>query len=121
MKKLIQLLLALFIAFTINAQTTAPAAQATEKTAVQKQVQNPAAWACPKCYMITKAGGKCAHCDVDKVQLGTYYCQHCIKATGNKPGKCSMCGSETTQMTRKLCAKMGGDMPMKHPASEQKS
>jgi len=36
--------------------------------------------------------------------LGTYYCQHCVKATGTKPGKCSTCGGATTQMTRKLCA-----------------
>ena len=99
----------LFIAvalFAINSQAQqAPAAKDTaHHTMKAKQVQNPAAWACPKCYSITKAGGKCAADNTDMVQLGTYYCEHCMKASGNKPGKCATCGAATTQMTRKLCA-----------------
>lgn len=82
--------------------TTASAAPATAEKA--KHVQNPAAWACPKCYAITKDGGQCASCKTDKVQLGTYYCTHCMKGTGAKAGKCPACGMATTQMTRKLCA-----------------
>lgn len=66
--------------------TTASAAPATAEKA--KHVQNPAAWACPKCYAITKDGGQCASCKTDKVQLGTYYCTHCMKGTGAKAGKC---------------------------------
>jgi hypothetical protein len=69
-----------------------------------KHVQNPAAWACPKCFKITKDGGTCADDNTAKVQLGTYYCEHCVKATGDKPGKCATCGAATTQMTRKFCA-----------------
>ena len=65
--------------------------------------QNKAAWACPACFTITKDGGACANDKSAKIQLGTYYCQHCIKATGDKPGQCPMCKGATTQMTRKLC------------------
>jgi hypothetical protein len=72
------------------------------------QVANPAAWACPKCFDITKAGGKCAHDQTDMVQLGTYYCDKCVKSTGEKAGKCGACSSPTVRMTRKLCAKQNG-------------
>lgn len=108
MKKLI--LLFVLVAFTsfMNAQTAAPAqtTQATKKVMVAKtkQVANPAAYACMKCYNIEKTAGKCSKCQADKVQLGTYYCEHCSKGTGSKAGKCEMCGAKTTQMTRKLCA-----------------
>jgi rubrerythrin len=70
-----------------------------------QQVANAASWACPKCFAITKDSGQCAMDKTDKVQLGTYYCDHCMKGTGTKPGKCPTCGAPTTQMTRKLCAK----------------
>ena len=76
-----------------------------------KKVQNEAAYACPKCYEITKGAGKCAKCNMDKVQLGTYYCSMCMKGTGAKPGKCPTCGMKTTQMTRKYAtAHSGGKM-----------
>jgi hypothetical protein len=102
MKKILLLLTVLFTALAGFSQTKTVADSA--KTVKQKQVQNPAAWACPTCFKITKDGGACADDKTAKVQLGTYYCQHCVKATGNKPGKCPDCGGATTQMTRKLCA-----------------
>jgi rubrerythrin len=108
MKKAILFLAIVFIAATAFAQQTAPAKDTTHHAVKAKQVQNPAAWACPKCYKITKEGGKCAADNTDMVQLGTYYCEHCVKATGNKPGKCPTCGAATTQMTRKLCAQHTG-------------
>jgi hypothetical protein len=80
------------------------------------QVANAAAWACPKCFDITKAGGTCAHDQTDMVQLGTYYCDKCVKATGSKSGKCGTCSNQTVQMTRKLCAKHNGKMPVKKAA-----
>jgi hypothetical protein len=80
------------------------------------QVANPAHWGCPKCYSITKEGGKCAGDQTDMVQLGTYYCEHCMKASGDKPGKCASCSMQTTRMTRKLCATKTGKMPVKKAA-----
>jgi|SRR5579871_4677326 len=100
MKKLFVLAsLLTFSVLSFAQQTPADTAKATAK-----HVQNPAAWACPKCFKITKDGGTCADDNTAKVQLGTYYCEHCVKATGNKPGKCPSCGAATTQMTRRLCA-----------------
>lgn len=111
MKKIMFLTVILFAAATGFAQQAPAQAQDTAKhMAKNKQVQNPAAWACPKCFKITKDGGQCADDKTDKVQLGTYYCTHCMKATGNKPGKCSTCDGATTQMTRKLCAQHSGGM-----------
>ncbi|MFL9483517.1 hypothetical protein ACI6Q2_12125 [Chitinophagaceae bacterium LWZ2-11] len=117
MKKLIFLSFLLMGAFVgFSQQTTPPASQPTAK-ATTKQTQNPAAWACPKCYQINKAGGKCTADNTDMVQLGTYYCEHCVKATGAKPGKCPTCSGVTTQMTRKLCAQHNKDsMPTKKAA-----
>ncbi len=57
-----------------------------------------------KCFNIEKAAGKCSKCQSEKVQLGTYYCEHCTKASGTKAGKCGSCSRTTTQMTRKFCA-----------------
>ncbi len=51
---------------------------------------------------------------MDKVQLGTYYCDHCMKGTGPKPGKCPTCSKQTTQMTRRLCGEH--TMPAKKAA-----
>ncbi|MEP6748060.1 MAG: hypothetical protein ABJB86_10060 [Bacteroidota bacterium] len=102
MKKILLLVTVLFIAFTGFSQTVT--VKDTTVTAKHKQAQNPAAWACPTCFKITKEGGQCPDDKTDKVQLGTYYCAHCVKATGAKPGKCPTCGGATTQMTRKLCA-----------------
>jgi primosomal protein N' len=73
------------------------------KTVQAKKTQNAAAWACPACYKITREGGNCADDKTAKIQLGTYYCQHCVKASGDKPGQCPMCKGATTQITRKLC------------------
>ena len=89
-------------------QQTAPVDSA--KIAKHKQTQNPAAWACPACYKITKEGGQCADDKTAKIQLGTYYCQHCVKATGDKPGSCPTCKGATTQMTRKLCKEHTGNV-----------
>ena len=115
MKKLLIVAIAFIMSIGCFAQT-APAKAAETKTAAKaKQVQNPAAYACPKCYTISKGAGKCEHCNVDKVQLGTYYCSHCMKSGGNKPGKCESCQMPMTQITRKYCAvhKMTmGDMKM---------
>ncbi|GAC1396006.1 MAG: hypothetical protein NVSMB63_16390 [Sediminibacterium sp.] len=100
------ILLGFFFTITVAgfAQQKPAPAPAAAKAKTAKQVQNPAAWACPKCYTITKDGGQCAHCKMDKVQLGTYYCTHCMKASGAKAGKCAACGMATTQMTRKLAS-----------------
>ncbi|MES2004536.1 MAG: hypothetical protein V4450_08445 [Bacteroidota bacterium] len=105
MKTILVSLFSLFIVTCFAQQKPMDKAGSTA-TAVQKekQVQNAAAWACPKCYAITKEGGQCANCKMDKVQLGTYYCTHCMKGTGAKAGKCPTCSMATTQMTRKLCA-----------------
>ncbi len=102
MKKLLLLLIVLLAVTAGFSQ--AGKMKDSSATAAHKQVQNPAAWACPTCFKITKDGGACADDKTEKVQLGTYYCQHCVKATGSKPGKCPTCGGATTQMTRKLCA-----------------
>ena len=114
MKKLLLsgiVLLTAAFSYAQPAVTTAPVK--TDKTVKVKQVQNPAAYACPKCYMISKGAGKCEHCQADKVQLGTYYCPACMKATGAKAGKCPSCSKETVQMTRKYCAahQMKSDKP----------
>lgn len=66
----------------MNAQTFAPAALKTnapskELATKSKQVANPVAYACMKCYNIEKEAGKCSKCQSDKVQLGTYYCENC--------------------------------------------
>ena len=118
MKKLFFLSCLMIAAVISFAQTTPAAAVDTAKKIVAKHVQNPAAWACPKCYKITKDGGNCADDATAKVQLGTYYCEHCVKATGAKPGKCPTCGGATTQMTRKLCAQRtaAAAMPVKKAA-----
>jgi len=108
MKKITLLLAVLFAALMSFAQQKAGTDSA--KTALHKQVQNPAAWACPACYKITKEGGQCADDKSAKIQLGTYYCQHCVKATGDKPGNCPMCKAATTQMTRKLCKEHTGNV-----------
>ena len=107
MKRTAFLIIVLF--FTVNgfAQQN-PVADTAKHVIKHKHVQNPAAWACPTCFKITKDGGQCPDDKTAKVQLGTYYCEHCVKATGNKPGKCPTCGAATTQMTRKLCAKHAG-------------
>ena len=123
MKKLF-LLLAFFAFSTfVNAQTETakqdpPKMAKKEVVAKPKQVANPAAFACMKCFNIEKAEGKCSICQADKVQLGTYFCAHCQKGTGAKLGKCDMCQAQTTQMTRKFCGSKTGksdkkEMPKK--------
>lgn len=73
----------------------------TAKASPQKQSK--AAWACPACYKITKEGGNCAGDKTAKIQLGTYYCLHCVRVSGNEPGQCTRCKRATVQMTKKLC------------------
>ena len=114
MKKLLFLSFLIIGSVICFAQQTPAAVVDTAKKAVSKHAQNPAAWACPKCFKITKDGGQCADDHSDKVQLGTYYCEHCMKATGSKAGKCPTCSGPTTQMTRKLCAEHA--MPVKKAA-----
>lgn len=105
MKKLLLSVIVLMAAVFTFAQPPVTTTPVKTNNAVKvKQVQNPAAYACPKCYMISKGAGKCEHCQVDKVQLGTYYCPACMKGTGTKAGKCPTCSKETVQMTRKYCA-----------------
>lgn len=112
MKKLLALLSMMAVSYIGTAQTTTTTAPAPKqihaalstKQASAPHVQNAAAWACPKCFAITKDGGTCTHCNTAKVQLGTYYCPSCMKTTGAKPGKCPTCSGATVQMTRKLCA-----------------
>ena len=116
MKKLLPLAFVLLAGFTGYAQTTTVKPTKTdskESNVVKVQTQNPAAYACPKCYKISKGSGQCPDCKVDKVQLGTYYCTKCLKSTGAKPGNCPTCNTATTQITRKYCAKMGGT-PLKN-------
>ncbi len=105
MKKLLTFSIAFIMAIGCFAQPpAAPPAGSKAGMVKAKQVNKPAAYACPKCCSISKEGGKCDHCQVDKVQLGSYYCMHCMKSTGNKPGKCESCKMATTQITRKYCA-----------------
>jgi hypothetical protein len=104
MKKILTFLFVMVAAINVNAQTNTVAPVAKNTVAKVKQVQNPAAYACPKCFEISKGAGKCAHCGIDKVQLGTYYCYKCQKSTGTKPGPCPVCKGETVQITRKYCA-----------------
>lgn len=118
MKKIILLVLIIFVSVNLMAQTTATKTVAKTETAKPKQVSNPAAYACPKCYMITKGAGKCEHCQVDKVQLGTYYCSKCQKGTGSKPGLCPSCKGETVQITRKYCAKHSMKVDVAKPDSK---
>ena len=101
MKNVFLLFAVLFAVLAGNAQQKPVTDSATAVNHNQKQ--SPAAWACPACYKITKEGGQCADDKTAKIQLGTYYCQHCVKATGDKPGTCPTCKGATTQMTRKLC------------------
>ncbi len=113
-KLLLAMLMMVFCSITFaQAPAAAPAAKPAmeKKVAHAKQVQNPAAYACPKCYAISKGAGQCEHCKADKVQLGTYYCPACMKSSGAKAGKCAACGGVTAQMTRKLCAKNKMKMP----------
>ncbi len=116
MKKLLTLTVAIIMAIGSFAQPpAAPPASGKMGIAKAKQVNKPAAYACPMCCNIGKEGGKCDHCQMDKVQLGSYYCMHCKKGTGSKPGKCESCNMATTQITRRYCAthKMKHDK-MKH-------
>lgn len=118
MKKLLLSGIVMLLAVCSFAQPSVTTSTKTTSTKV-KQVQNPAAWACPKCFNITKDGGKCASCQADKVQLGTYYCTACMKGTGNKSGKCPSCNAATVQMTRKYCA--AHHMKTDKPKSDMKS
>ncbi len=105
MKKLI--LMATLLCGSLLGMAQAKTDSSTNTHAKVKKMANPAAWACPKCFMITKEGGTCSMDQTAKVQLGTYYCDHCMKGTGTKAGKCADCSNATVQMTRKLCAKHG--------------
>ena len=119
MKKLLVTGIFMFSAFLMYAQKTVTTTKTkTETPEKVKQVPNPAAYACPKCYDITKGAGKCTKCGVDKVQLGTYYCPSCMKSTGGKPGKCPSCSGATVQMTRKYVA--GHGMKKDKPKDENK-
>ena len=80
------------------------------------QVANAAGFGCPKCFATAKVGGTCAADQAEMVQLGTYYCEHCVKASGDKPGKCASCSMKTTRMTRKLCGTKTGKMLVKKAA-----
>jgi hypothetical protein len=119
MKKITVLFFSLCFGVMLHAQTAAdaPVKKETKEMDKKQGQQNPAAYACPKCFQITKGSGKCQMCKIDKVQLGTYYCPKCIKATGTKAGTCPVCKTATVQMTRKYCAKMGGT-PMKNENGE---
>ena len=108
MKKLTLMIVVMFTAIFSFGQavTEAPAVKTVKPAAAKpKQVANAAAYACQKCFAISKGEGNCEKCNVAKVQLGTYYCPMCSKGTGAKPGKCPSCSMATTQMTRKYCAK----------------
>jgi Zn finger protein HypA/HybF involved in hydrogenase expression len=118
MKKLISLSLVILFGLALHAQ---PTTTESAKPVVKKQVQNPAAYACPKCFHISKGAGLCPDCKQEKVQLGTYYCTKCLKSTGTKPGDCPMCKTATVQMTRKYCAKMGGTPLKNTPTAKPES
>ncbi len=108
MKKIIlAAIMLLSISVATKAQSTSTPV-AVDKVKKETKQQNPAAYACPKCYHITKGEGQCTDCKMAKVQLGTYYCPKCNMAGGSKPGNCSMCKSPNVQMTRKYCAAHGG-------------
>lgn len=111
MKKAISIFMLLFtFGVAANAQTKTAPTPAPVKDMVKKETkpQNAAAYACPKCYNITKGEGQCADCKVAKVQLGTYYCPKCNMSGGAKHGNCTMCKSANMQMTRKYCASKAG-------------
>lgn len=113
MKKLLLIAFSLIITSISFAQPPGTLPAKPSPQIKSKQTASPAAYACPKCYNIDKKEGKCEHCNVDKVKLGTYYCMHCMKSAGNKPGKCEGCKMATTQITRKYCAQhkmKNGDM-----------
>ncbi len=119
MKKILSIFMLLFtVGIAANAQTTTAPTSAPVKDMVKKEAkpQNPAAYACPKCFHISKGEGQCTDCKIAKVQLGTYYCPKCNMSGGVKPGSCTMCKSPNVQMTRKYCAAKGGT-PVKemHP------
>jgi hypothetical protein len=102
MKNSCLLLLLLLCAGVKGFSQQKPAVENDSAKASQRK-QNNAAWACPACYKITREGGNCAGDKTAKIQLGTYYCQHCVSASGTEPGQCAMCKGATTQMTKKLC------------------
>lgn len=118
MKKLFALLVVLFLATVSYCQPPVSTAANPKqgKVTAKKLNEGKPAYACPKCCDITKSEGKCEHCKVDRVKLGTYYCTHCMKSTGDKPGNCDMCKMRTTQISRKYCAthKMKHHDKMKH-------
>ena len=104
--KRIFLLLALVFTGTAAFTQQAP----VDSAILVKQKKHGAAWACPACFKITKEGGQCAGDKTAKIQLDTYYCQHCVKATGDKPGNCPTCKGTTTQMTRRLSKEHTGNV-----------
>ncbi len=81
-----------------------------------KQVANAAGYGCPKCFATAKVAGACTTDKTEMVQLGTYYCEKCVKATGEKAGNCSACTTKTTRMTRKLCGQKNGKGHLKKAA-----
>jgi membrane protease subunit (stomatin/prohibitin family) len=91
MKNLILLFATIIIsasAYAQGAQTTAPSSNA-----------KPAAmYHCPKCGYLNVSAGKCAHCNVERVKEGTYYCTNCDGVQSEKPGKCSKCGKDMIKM-----------------------
>jgi hypothetical protein len=89
MKKLLLLLVCFFtLQLVVNAQQQTPA------TTQQKTT-----YACPMCYATSGKAGQCAHCKVDMVKMGDYYCPHCMKDGGTAAGKCKMCGASLVKMT----------------------
>lgn len=100
MKKLYFLLFFfLVIGITVNAQKDSSKTPTTQKTDVKD------AYACPKCFATGSKAGECAHCKIDMVKVGSYFCPHCYMETGKEPGKCSMCDVATQKMTAELIKK----------------
>ena len=125
MKKLLVIITVMLFANNIFAQQNqmqTPPQQRTMQERMDRSHQqgNPAAYACPKCFEVSKGEGNCSKCNVPKMQLGSYYCEKCMKSTGTKADNCSSCKGATTQMTRKYCAAKGGT-PLKEHRNHQEN
>jgi hypothetical protein len=97
MKTMVILLLALLNAGAVFSQDAANTAEPPGKKT------NKTDWVCPACFKISKEAGACTQDKTATIQLGSYYCQRCVKASGGQPGQCRTCNGTTTQMTKKLC------------------
>jgi hypothetical protein len=96
MQKIIVFLFVLFSGCAVFAQDADSVADLRSKK------ESKANWVCPACFKVSKVSGACVQDKTATIQLGTYYCQRCVKPTGTEAGQCPTCKGVTTQMTKKL-------------------